>query len=70
VFCVVYGNDEGICGNGFDGMVLLSVWNARFFSRCFQKSRVYVVGFAKFAAEVFFLLAELRIPIGVFFSGV
>jgi len=31
---------------------------------------VYVVGFAEFAAEVFFLLAELRIPIGVFFSVV
>jgi len=55
VFCVVYSNDEGVCGNGFDGMILLSVWNARFVSRCFQMSLVYAVGFAKFAAEVFFL---------------
>lgn len=56
MFSVVYSNDEGICGNGFDGMILLSVWNARFGSRCrcFQKSRVYVVGFAKFAAGGFF----------------
>jgi hypothetical protein len=32
-----------------------------------SQSRVYVVGFAKFAAEVFFLLADLRSPIDVIF---
>lgn len=62
---VVYGNDEGVCGNGFEGMILLSVWNARCVSRCFPRSRVYVVGFAKFATEVFFLLAGFRGSIDV-----
>ncbi len=57
---------------GFAATVLMewfcSVWNARLGSRSFQTSLVYVVGFAKFAAQVFFLLAELRSPIDVIFG--